>query len=134
MSRTSAQFNGDERAYAGVIVTFRERTTHQLRVEHRGGFAYVEHVRYKPERRVMGQEDVLRDLCVEADGWEGNWCVQTICTPSSILSDISPKAPNRQNDVYESTLLSRIDRVDMLWGAQSNTARNRNLRKGKTGG
>jgi hypothetical protein len=145
-----------DRALAGVIVTFVNVETGELRVEHRAGYHYqvtslpapdaaarsrhpeasersgradarlsdlpsmilsrsTRKARQRArETHTMNVHETLRRLCSEADGWEGDWRVRTICTPQSILADLRGRERVAERASPEQWLLSRIGRLD-LW-------------------
>jgi len=129
--------NSTTRAYDGAIVTFVNRINGELRVVHRAGFAYDRwtgrvHSRDGGERVKISLTflDVIRLLCTEADAWVGDWKIVTICTPSSIYSDLTHRrSPSQGVPNYEASTLARAGRIDMWDGEYTREHRERNREK-----
>ena len=114
--------NGDSRAFEGAIVTFVNLDNDDLKVIHRGGYAWEEksfaRTGGKRVRVVLSFLDVIRRMCEEADAWTGTWRVRTICTPLSIYQDLAGvRAQGRTAQRYEAQVLSKAGRIDMWEGS-----------------
>lgn len=137
MSTPSLSFeNSTTRAYDGAIVTFVNKVNDDLRVEHRAGYKYESwsgRVKGEGGTRVtnlVGFLDVIRLLMAEADGWEGDWKVVTICTPISIYADLTSKRPTSKTGIvsYEAAVLTRAGRIDMWDGTYAHERHERERR------
>jgi hypothetical protein len=95
MAQPTSTFSTSQRAHAGAVVTLVDLDTGRTRVEHCAGFHHTEYVSNWPAKgtrkvaRTLGSTKALNDLLDAVEEWEGDWRVRTICTPESILTDLT---------------------------------------------
>jgi hypothetical protein len=102
-------WSGLQRAQDGFIATLVDLDTGRTETIVRGGLV---HHRPKPEKILVGNYDMLRELALELDERPGRWRIRTISSPATILNDLTVGVDRDQQPEW--LLMGRIGRPDLL--------------------